>query len=317
MSLLTPSFLATLDQLVLVARRARVGTFKGERRSPRRGGSVEFADYREYAPGDDFRQVDWNAYARMEKLFLRLFVEEEDATIHVLLDASASMQWGENAAGATFSKWQYAQRLAAALGYIALVSMDRLSAAAIGSIPPSLSRRGAGGEVMRPLRGKAQALNFFNWLESITPGGNAAPQNALTQYAAHARRAGPLLLISDLFDDPSSLRAGSWQSAAQRLSERHYEITILHLLSPDELEPALEGDLKLLDSEIESTGFAATVEVTADYDLLERYRARVREWQGEWARFCAARNINYLPITTAQPFEELVLNYLRRQQVLK
>ncbi len=304
-SLLSPSFLATLDQLVLVSRRARVGTFKGERRSPRRGGSVEFADYREYAPGDDFRQVDWNAYARMEKLFLRLFVEEEDATIHVLLDASASMQWGENALGAAQSKWQYAQRLAAALGYIALVSMDRLSAGAIGSIPPSLSRRGAGGEVMRPLRGKAQALNFFNWLESIAPGGNAAPQNALSNYAAQARRAGPLLLISDLFDD-------GWQSAAQRLSERHYEITILHLLSPDELEPALEGDLKLLDSENQ-----AAIEVTADYDLLERYRARVREWQSEWARFCAARNINYLPITTAQPFEELVLNYLRKQQVLK
>lgn len=310
MSLLTPSFLAMLDQLVLVSRRARVGTFKGERRSPRRGGSVEFADYREYAPGDDFRQVDWNAYARMEKLFLRLFVEEEDATIHLVLDASASMQWGEHAAGATYSKWHYAQRLAAALGYIALVSMDRLSAGAIATETREWLW-------MRPLRGKAQALKFFNWLESIAPGGNASPknaspQNAVAQYAAQARRAGPLLLISDLMDDPSSLRAGSWQSAVQRLSEQQYEITILHLLSPDELEPALEGDLKLLDSENQ-----AAVEVTADYDLLERYRTRVREWQSEWARFGAARNIHYLPITTAQAFEELVLNYLRRQQVLK
>ncbi|MBI4670342.1 MAG: DUF58 domain-containing protein [Chloroflexi bacterium] len=301
--LLAPSFLATLDQLVLVSRRARVGTFKGERRSPRRGGSVEFADYREYAPGDDFRQVDWNAYARMEKLFLRLFVEEEDATIHVVLDASASMQWGENAAGATHSKWHYAQRLAAALGYIALVGMDRLSAGAIATETRDVVW-------MRPLRGKAQALKFFQWLESIAPGGNASPQNALTQYAAQARRAGPLFLISDLM-------AEGWQRAVQRLSEQQYEITMLHLLSPDELEPALEGDLKLLDSEIESTGFAATVEVTADYDLLERYRTRVREWQSEWARYCAARNISYLPITTAQAFEELVLSFLRKHQILK
>lgn len=297
-SLLAPSFLSTLDQLVLVSKRARVGTFKGERRSPRRGGSVEFADYREYAPGDDFRQVDWNAYARMEKLFLRLFVEEQDATIHVILDASASMHWGENAPGAAYSKWQYAQRLAAALGYIALVGMDRLSAAAVAAQTRDMVW-------MRPLRGKAQALTFFHWLESITPGGNASPQNALNKYSAQARRAGPLLLISDLMDD-------GWQNAVQRLSEQQYEITILHLLSPDELEPALEGDLKLLDSENQMT-----VEVTADYDLLERYRTRVREWQNEWVRYCAARNIHYLPISTAQSFQELILNYLRRQQVLR
>ncbi len=296
MPLLSPSFLATLDQLVLVTRRARVGTFKGERRSPRRGGSVEFADYREYAPGDDFRQIDWNAYARMEKLFLRLFVEEEDATVHVLLDASESMKWSD--------KWQYAQKLAAALGYIALLGMDRLSAAAI---PPSPLRRGVGGEVaiMRPLRGKAYALQFFEWLTSLEPGGGASPQNALARYAANVRRAGPLLLISDLMDD-------GWQSAIQRLSERNYEITLLHILAPDELEPALEGDLKLRDSETNSA-----VEITADYDLLERYRARVRAWQHDWSKFSSARGINYLPITTSQSFQELVLNYLRKLQVLK
>ena len=290
MSLLSPSFLATLDQLVLVTRRARVGTFKGERKSPRRGGSVEFADYREYAPGDDFRQIDWNAYARMEKLFLRLFVEEEDATVHVILDASESMRWAD--------KFQYAQKLAAALGYIALLGMDRLSAAAISASSRELT-------LMRALRGKAYALQFFNWLTALECGGVASPQAALARYAANVRRAGPLLLISDLLDD-------SWQSAIQKLSERNYEITLLHILAPDELEPALEGDLKLLDSENNST-----IEITADYDLLERYRARVREWQSEWARFSSARGINYLPITTAQSFEELVLNYLRRQQVLK
>jgi uncharacterized protein (DUF58 family) len=290
MSLLSPSFLATLDQLVLVTRRARVGTFKGERKSPRRGGSVEFADYREYAPGDDFRQIDWNAYARMEKLFLRLFVEEEDATVHVILDASESMRWGD--------KWQYAQKLAAALGYIALLGMDRLSAAAISASSRELT-------LMRSLRGKAYALQFFNWLAALECGGIASPQAALARYAANVRRAGPLLLISDLMDD-------GWQSAIQKLSERNYEITLLHILAPDELEPALEGDLKLLDSENNST-----IEITADFDLLERYRNRVREWQNEWARFSSARGINYLPITTSQSFEELVLNYLRRQQILK
>lgn len=298
MALLSPSFLATLDQLVLVARRARIGTYKGERRSPRRGGSVEFADYREYAPGDDFRQIDWNAYARMEKLFLRLFVEEEDATVHVILDASESMKWGEDATGTHGSKWNYAQKLAGALGYIALVGMDRLSGGAVSAASRELT-------LMRPLRGKAYALQYFEWLSALECGGAASPQAALARYAANVRRAGPLLLVSDLMDD-------GWQSAIQRLSEHNYEITLLHVLAPDELDPSLEGDLKLLDSENNST-----IEITADYDLLSRYRARVREWQTGWATFSNARGINYLPITTAQPVEELVLNYLRRQQVLK
>jgi uncharacterized protein (DUF58 family) len=293
MALLAPSFLVMLDQLVLVTRRARIGTFKGERKSPRRGGSVEFADYREYAPGDDFRQIDWNAYARMEKLFLRLFVEEEDATVHVLLDASESMRWGGD-----ISKWAYAQKLAGALGYIALLGMDRLSAGAISASGRELT-------VMRPLRGKGYALPYFDWITKLECGGSASPQGAIAKYAAQVRRAGPLLLISDLMDD-------RWQPAVQRLSEQNYEVTLLHVLAPDELEPALEGDLKLLDSET-----SGTIEITADYDLLERYRERVREWQGEWARFSSARRINYLPISTAQPFEELVLGYLRRQQVLK
>src|SRR5512143_1454155 len=113
--LLSPSFLATLDRLTLVSRRARMGKFKGERRSPRRGGSVEFADFRTYATGDDFRQIDWNAYARLERLFVKLFVAEEDLTVHLWLDASRSMAWGEP------QKFHFARRLAAALGYVALV----------------------------------------------------------------------------------------------------------------------------------------------------------------------------------------------------
>jgi uncharacterized protein (DUF58 family) len=226
----------------------------------------------------------------MEKLFLRLFVEEEDATVHVLVDASTSMQWAD--------KWSYAQKLAAALGYIALLGMDRLSAAAIASAGRDLT-------LMRPLRGKGYALQFFNWLTALQAGGTVAPDAALAKYAAQVRRAGPLLLISDLMDD-------AWQAGIQRLSQNNYEITVLHVLAPDELEPALEGDLRLLDSETNST-----VEITADYDLLDRYRARVRDWQSDWARFCSARGIYYLPISTAQDFQELVLGYLRRQQLLK
>jgi uncharacterized protein (DUF58 family) len=299
--LLSPSFLYTLDRLTLVSRRVRTGTFKGERKSPRRGGSVEFADFREYAPGDDFRQIDWNAYARLERLFLRLFVEEEDATVHVLVDASQSMGWGEP------SKWVYAQRVAAALGYVALVGMDRLVGAALAPGLPSGHPRERGGEIalFPPHRGKKQALAWFEWLGSLRPGGQALPVPALTHYAASVRRSGPLILIGDLMDD-------GWREGIQRLAERRYEITLLHILAPQEVNPELEGDLRLVDSEA-----PADVEITADFDLLSRYRARVRDWQAEWGQFCAARAINYAAIETSLPFEELVMSFLRKRGILR
>jgi uncharacterized protein (DUF58 family) len=293
-SLLSPSFLTLLDRLTLVTRRARVGAFKGERRSPRHGGSVEFADFREYAPGDDFRQIDWNAYARLERLFLRLFIEEEDATIHIIVDASASMNWGEPA------KWQYAQRVAAALGYVALIGMDRLVGAAVGGRP-----QGFAPTLFPPHRGKHQAQAWFDWLTKLQPSGEASPAKALAQYAAQTRRVGLLVVISDLMDS-------EWREGIGLLAQRRYEISALHLLSPEELNPTLEGDLKLLDSE---TNHA--VEITADFDLLSRYRARAQIWRDEWQQFCAARAIHYASLETSLPFEELVLSFLRRRGILK
>jgi hypothetical protein len=135
--------------------------------------------------------------------------------------------------------------------------------------------------------------------------GQAAPATALMQYAATMRRAGPLIVISDLMDD-------GWREGIQRLAEHRYEVTLLHILAPQELDPALEGDLKLVDSET-----TANVEITADYDLLSRYRTRVQTWQNEWQQFCAARAINYAPIETSVPFEDVVLSVLRRRGILK
>ena len=287
--LLSHSFLAPLDRLTLVSRRARAGKFKGERRSPRRGGSVEFADFREYSPGDDFRQIDWNAYARLERLFLRLFVEEEDATVHVIVDVSQSMDWGQP------PKWAYAQRVAAALGYVTLIGMDRLIGAAVGDQVA----------LFPPHRGKRQALAWFDWLNGLQPGGQASPVTALTYYAANVRRAGPLVVVGDLMDDGGREGIG-------RLAGRHYEVTLLHILAPQEIDPEWEGDLKLVDSETD-----AAVEITADFDLLSRYRSRVRAWQSEWQQFCAARAINYAPIATSLPFEGLVMSFLRKRGILQ
>ncbi len=142
-------FLRRLEQLELASRRLTAGRLKGERRSPRRGQSVEFADYRNYSHGDDLRQLDWNVYARLERLFVKLFVEEEDVTVHVLVDASRSMDYGEP------NKLDFARRSAAALAYVALANHDRVSVAFLGEGRVS---------ALRPLRGKARAVELFRFL---------------------------------------------------------------------------------------------------------------------------------------------------------
>jgi uncharacterized protein (DUF58 family) len=290
--ILEPKFLAQLDRLCLVSRRMRAGQIQGERRSPKRGGSIEFADFRTYAPGDDFRQIDWNAYARLERLFLKLFVAEEDLTIHLLLDASQSMAWGQP------DKWLYARRLAAALGYIALVGLDRITGAALQNGGSNGARR------FRPHRGKRQAFAWFDWLSGLQAGGELDPTTALRDYTTRARYPGSLLLISDLLGP-------GWESGLRALAGRRFEVTVLHLLSPQETSPSLEGDLRLTDSEND-----AAVEITADYDLLQRYQVRLTAWQEHLRHTCASLGAHYVFIETTLPLEELVLAYLRRYDVI-
>jgi uncharacterized protein (DUF58 family) len=287
------AFLRKLERLAILSRRALAGQLQGERRSPKRGQSVEFADFRPYTMGDDIRRIDWNAYARLERFFIKLFVEEEDLTIHLLLDASRSMRWG------TPDKWSYAVRSAGALGYIALAGLDRVTVFTLAG------ENGNPEKSLSPRRGKGQALSLFNYLGHITPGGVAYLGPALRNYAASAVHPGPLVLLSDLFDD-------SWQDGLRALAGRGFEVTLLHILSSDEIEPDLTGDLKLLDIETRSE-----IEITADYDLLQRYQAGLAAWRQEITRFCAARGISYVPLTTAIPLEEVLFALLRRQGVLR
>ncbi|MGC9320558.1 MAG: DUF58 domain-containing protein [Armatimonadota bacterium] len=294
--ILSPTFLAQLDRLSIVNRRMRAGLIQGERRSPNRGGSVEFADFRTYVHGDDFRQIDWNAYARLERLFVKLFVAEEDLTIHLLLDASRSMAWGEP------EKWGYARRLAAALGYVALVGLDRVTGAALGANAAG----SAGNSVLfRPHRGKRQALTWFGWLSGLEPGGPLDPPAALYNYRATTRHPGPLLVISDLLGP-------GWEDGLRALAGYRFEVTVLHLLAPQEVDPVLEGDLRLVDSES-----ASVVEVTADYDLIQRYRERLAGWQAQLRQTCAAIGARYVFLETSTPLEDLVLAYLRRFDVVR
>jgi len=290
-ALFDSQFLSQLERLAILSRQTLAGQMQGERRSPKRGQSVEFSDFRPYTLGDDFRRIDWNAFARLEKFFIKLFVEEEDITVHILIDASTSMDWG------TPNKHEYAARAAAALGYIALVGLDRLTVSAICST--------AKNGTFLPARGKRQAHSLFNFLEDLQPDGDLPLRQSLLKYRGSARQSGPLILITDLFDP-------DWKQALQVIASGKYEVTLLQILSPEELDPPFSGDLKLLDSETD-----ADVEITADFDLLQRYKVNLLAWQAEIDQFCAKRGIRYIPLDTSIPLQELLFSHLRRQSILK
>jgi len=291
------TLLRKLDQLSLVARHVRAGQTAGERRSTKRGASVEFADYRDYAKGDDLRSVDWNIYARLERPYVKLFEEQEDLAVHILLDGSGSMDWGEEGdkeagrqrdKGNGANKWLYARRLAASLGYVALTSGDRLTVADLKS-------------QLGPVRGRGHTLRLFDWLDGLEAAGTTDLNAALRSYAIVAGRPGLVVLISDL------LSPVGYVEGLTALAARGHEVAILHTLSPDEVEPPLGGDLRLLDVE---TGDPQ--EVTIDGGTRARYRRRLAAWRDEIQATCRARGVYYVPVETDTPFERVVLYELRR-----
>jgi len=299
--ILEESFLRRLEQLSLVARRVRAGQTAGERRSTKRGVSVEFADYRDYVQGDDLRRVDWNIYARLERPFVKLFEEEEDLAVHVLLDGSGSMDWGSDSAdgeGSEYNKWLYARRLAASLGYVALTSGDRLTVASLQS-PASDVRFG-------PVRGRGHALRLFQWLEGLEAAGTTDLTAGLRAYGVVGGRPGLAVLVSDLLSPQGHVEG------LMALAARGHEIVVIHVLSPDEVEPPLGGDLRLLDVETDDPQ-----DVTIDGGMRLLYRRRLNGWRDEIRATCRARDVIYVPVVTDVPFDRVVLYDLRRFGVVR
>ncbi len=321
--LLIPSLLPRLERLSLVARHVRAGQIAGERRSTKRGTSVEFADYRDYTRGDDLRRVDWNIYARLERAFVKLFEEEEDLAVHLLLVGSGSMDWGGEEGGSVGvwerrgmgeggtrgqgdegreeNKWVYARRLAGALGYVALVSGDRLTVSVLSSFTHSSSTHFSFG----PVRGRGHTLRLFEWLESLKAGGTTDLNVGLRAYAISGGRAGLVVLVSDLFSP------AGYVEGLTALAARGHEVAVIHVLAPDEVEPVLAGDLRLLDVE---TGDPQ--EVTIDGGMRNLYRRRLAAWRDEIRAACRARDVHYVPVETDIPFERVVLYDLRRAGIL-
>ena len=294
--LLTPDFLRKIERLSLVAKRVFPGQLRGERRSTKRGSSVEFADYRNYTIGDDFRRVDWNVYARLEKLFLKLFVEEEDLHVYILIDASRSMDILSPSKDGSPSKLLYAKRIAAALSYIALGNLDRVGLAAL---------HGSGSETLPPKRGKQSAFGVFDWLKSVKPAGDTQLAASMRDFSLRTLRPGLAIVISDFFDP-------DYQKGLAALISRKFEVTVLQVLDQEEVEPPLVGDLMLVDSETNDRR-----EVTITQSLLRRYKQRLAEHCGGIEAYCTRYGCNYVQVTTQTPFEDLILNYLRQRGTLK
>ncbi|OPX21354.1 MAG: hypothetical protein B1H04_06820 [Planctomycetales bacterium 4484_123] len=289
--LLDPAFMASLDVLDVMSRKILQGKLQGERRAKRRGRSVEFADHRPYVVGDDLRFVDWNIYGRLDQLFLKLFLEELDLSVQILIDTSGSVAMGEP------SKELAIKKLAAALGYVGLVNNNRVTLSAFAD--------GLRGQAAN-MRGRRYAQRLADFLLGIRAEGLSHFERACAQLAARRAGAGVLIVISDfLFKE-------GYEAGLRRLTCQQYDLYLIQVLSPQEIEPDLTGDLKLLDIE---DGDAA--EVTISAALLEYYKRNLAGYCNELKDFCRRRGMTYLLTNSAERMEDFVLKTLRRFGLLK
>jgi len=287
---LDEEFLRRLERLSMLARRPAAAGIGGEHRSAARAPSTDFADYRAYIPGDDFRRIDWNAYGRLGSLYVKLTEAREQLLVHLLVDASSSMAWG------TPSKLDYARQLAAAIAYLGLARFDRVTVSTLGEETRQLGS----------VRGRARFHDLLGFLNATTAAGRMQLDDALGGYRPDRRGRGQVVLISDM------LAPEGYQDGLDGLLRAGLEVVVLQVLSPQELEPDPGGDLELVDAE---TG--ERVEVSLTQDTITRYRDRLETWCAEVEAFCAQRGIRYTRATTTTPFEELLLDTLRRGLILK
>lgn len=290
-SLLDPEFLHKLEQLELVSRKIFVGRMKGERKSKRRGSSVEFADHRNYSVGDDLRHIDWNVYGRLDKLFLKLFLEEEDLHFHTLLDTSLSMDFGDP------TKLQYGKQVAAALAFVGLVNHDRV-------LLDTFSSKLDSG--LSSVRGRSQMYRVVQYLDGLSASGSSDLTAATRAFAIKHASKGIVVVISDFLDKRG------YQEALRYLLARNLDIYVIHVLSQEEVEPELVGDLRLVDAEDED--FA---EISISAPLLKRYKDTLNAFVGGLKEWCVRRGITYIFTTNQNPFDRLILNYLRERGLVK
>jgi len=306
--LLTPELVSRLGQLDISSRRVFAGKLKGERRSKRRGQSVEFADHRQYVYGDDLRYIDWNIFGRLDRLFLKLFMEEEDLSLHIVIDCSASADCGEP------NKFLFMQRLATSLGFIGLVNLNRVAVTAIGErvIEGDSGLDLAAAETtgvmsnLRDLRGKRRLTDLVRYMCTLEPVGSTQFTDACKRVAITRRGKGVMIILSDFF-----YKEG-YETGLRMLKGHGYDLFAMQVLSPQEMEPNIGGDLRLKDVE---DGDAA--EVTISAPLLKKYKQILNAYCNRLHEFCAQRDIVHMTVKTDMEMDVLVMEYLRRRGLLR
>jgi uncharacterized protein (DUF58 family) len=304
--LLDERTLARLRRLSLLSGRARTEGLAGEHRSRRRGASPEFADIKRYSPGDDYRRIDWNTYARLNGLFVRLSEVTTELSVHILLDSSASMDWRGDERRA--SKFTAARRLTGALAYVALWGFDRV---AIVPFAEGL------GPSFGPVQGRAQVVPTLRYLQRLRPLGGTALAPAVASYAFGRSRPGLLLLVSDLL----SGEPGDLQAALHDLRARGWQPAVLHVVDDAELTPTTaiwrgdEGDMastvELVDRES-----GETLRLAPDDEVFGRYAAAVGEWLGALESVCAAEQSAYARVSSSWGIDDLLLTLLHERGVV-
>jgi len=289
--LLDADFMARLDGLDVLSRKILQGKIQGERRSKRRGQSVEFADHRPYVSGDDMRFVDWHVYGRLEQLFLKLFLEEQDLTVYILSDTSGSINYGDPA------KELFIKKLAAALGYVSLVNNNRVNLSSFAD--------GITGELSR-MRGRNFLPHMAEFLLTRKDEGPTSFDKSCRQAVSGRIGSGVMIVLSDfLFKE-------GYESGLRRLISDRFDLYVIQVLSPQETEPELVGELKLVD--VEDGDIA---EITVSAALMKYYKRNLSAYCNELKQFCIRRGAAYMLAGTADKVELLVLNYLRRIGLLR
>jgi uncharacterized protein (DUF58 family) len=285
MSLLSPEFLSYLERLDLLLKKSVRGMSIGERLSSRYGRGIEFQDYRSYEIGDDFRYIDWNIYARLDRLFVKLFREEEAVNIYIFLDVSNSMDFGKP------SKLSFGKEIGASLGYIGLVNYDIVNLYCISS---NVEKK------LEGLRGRINTIRLLRSLESVSPTGITALNNAIKESIKSLRGRAVFVVISD-FLDPAG-----YQDGLKILRGKGYDVFIFHILSEEEISPYIEENAKLIDAETQEV-----LELDSYGSVLDGYKRVLKRFLEEIEGFCSSHSIEYIRSSSSIPFERVILYYLR------
>lgn len=293
---MNPDDMIRMDRMSLAAKTRIRGTIQGKRQTRQLGSSLDFADYRLYAPGDDIRQLDWNAYGRTGKPFIKLFLDEQELQVNMFVDVSRSMDFGSENSAVDTNKFLYARRLAASIGYIALSGYDRVG---VHLFADHIHER------LPMLRGKGSVHRLLHFLANAQPQMSGEIASAFMRPAVLPKQPGMSWVFSDF------LYESGVEEALNALIAARQEVAVVQILSPEEVRPTLTGDLRLVDSEL-----GGGKEVAISGKILKAYQSAVFQYTELLRKFCYERGITYMLAVTDVPFSDFVAKQLRQNGLL-